>query len=137
MYFYVYNGQLYWGRHQILAPHRNVLTWIFRNKPVKACRMYLTGKESFIATSSTDSKIGRAAYTVMIHTPNNNNGYVGLKFFVEEGYCYYISDGVLSLCASTDKNETNRQQFKRTFKNRLKEYKGRYFLPIDKHSNYA
>lgn len=137
MYFYVYNGRLYWGRYQNITPHRNVYTWIFRNKPVRIKRIYITGQESFFAIASSESQFGCDVYTLMISSPGNFGDGSFRSVTIKEGYCYHLNNGGWSMAASTGKNETNRQQFKRTFKNRLREYKGRYFLPIEKHSNYA
>lgn len=138
MYFYVYNGQLYWGRHQILAPHRNVLTWIFRNKPMKLSHKYISSSRTFMAFKSPGSFSNRVEYTVCMYNSNLPGSAVHHLIQISEGFCYFIDDyGHKTIVASTDKNEKNRQEFKNMFKNRLKEYKGRYFLPINKHSNYA
>lgn len=137
MYFYIYKGQLYWGRYQNISPHRNFHTWIFRNKPAEPGRVYLTGQESFVATPSRLSKTKRAIYVVKVCGLSSLNDKTYLPFVIMEGFCYRLSGGGLTVCGSTNKNEKTRQEFKNMFKNRLNEYKGRYFLPIEKNMNYV
>lgn len=136
MYFYIFEGKLYWGRHQNLPPHRNVHTWIFRNKPVKTCHMYMTGQDSFIVRHA-ESKLGEASFNILISSPENFGNKIFTEVTIYEGYCYHLNTHGWSIVASTDKNDINRTEFKNMFRNRLKEYRGRYFLPIDKHSRYV
>jgi len=132
MYFYVYNGKVYWGRHQILPPHRSCLTWIFRNKPVKLNRLYLSGKYSFITIPTTQP----GKYAILLSYPDLNNRGDFQVFQVVEERCYFVDKHGFRECGGTDLHQKARQEFKNMFKNRLNEYKGRYFLPIDKQSKY-
>lgn len=133
MYFYVYNGQIYWGRHQILPPHRNVMTWIFRNKPVRFNRIYISGNISFIAVPALQS--GR--YMILLSHPELNEKGDYQVYQIVEGRCFLADKNGFRECGGTERHDTARWEFKNMFKNRLKEYRGRYFLAIEKHSRYA
>lgn len=132
MYFYVYDGQVYWGRHQSIPPHRHVTTWVFRNKPVKMNHLYISGSYSFqMVPYRIASK--NNTFTVLVRNPDVYDDDHYHPLFLEEGRCLFLSRDGFRYAGSTEKHDKAREQFKNTFKNRLKEYAGRYFLPIDKH----
>lgn len=132
MYFYVFEGQVYWGRHQNLPPHRSLYTWIFRSKPVRLNRMYLSGENSFIVIPTADDQ----RFGVLLSLPGLNNRADYQIFQIEEGRCYTATSDGFKECHATRIHYHSREEFRNMFRNRMRQYRGRYFLSIDKFTNY-
>lgn len=126
MYFYIYNGKVYWGRHQSIAPRRNSFSWIFRNKPMSEGRVYLSGGNIFTLLTEKDGN-GRAIIGLKLPRQIHAQTYK-----LTPGVCYHIGQtGLIHQVES--KHAEAMRHFKNAFRNRLNEYRGRYFLPIEKY----
>lgn len=124
MYFYIYDEHLFWGRHQNLVTERHVQSWIFRNKPMRPNHWYISGDRSFMTTGAGQS--GHWIITICEKDKGVLRPYILIR-----GHMYYFSDGEMH---QTDPHEKSRWDTKNAFRNRLREYKGKYFLPFHKYA---
>ena len=123
MYFYVYEGKFYWGRYQSIASELRHVGWIFRNKPAKLDHWYISGPYCFYITKGP---LGHYNVSI-IYQSGQEHGYS-----LVPGIMYYLADGWN--LQTIDRHQEARALTMRSFRNRLKEYKGRYFLPFHKHA---
>jgi hypothetical protein len=123
MYFYMYAGRLYWGRYGAMATQRNVYGWIFRNKTAIPGRIYISGPYVF------RYKVGDfGLYQIFV----SYRGGAEQSWFLPVESMFHLKDGGTPY--AVDRHEEARALTARTFRNRLKEYKGKYFLPFHKHA---
>lgn len=123
MYFYVYKDKLYWGRYQLGSTRFNPNGWIFRNKPARLNHWYISGDYKFIVDRL-------AGYGLWIVHVSYKDGSLH-NYSLVSGRMYHLSEGWH--LSTIDRHQVARNDTERQFKNRLKEYRDRYFLPFHRH----
>lgn len=124
MFFYIYQKNFYWGRHQNLVTQRNVTGLIFRNKPAKLNHLYISGDYKFWVNRHL------AGHKWHVHVTYKDGCERVFNLRPEE--LYQLIDGWCLNAPS--QHDIMRAETRNAFRNRLNEYKGKYFLPFHKHA---
>lgn len=126
LYFFRHrNDNIYWGTFD--TQHGSPYIWLFRRRPMRANRWYVSGGNMFQTFWMAPTDWSTGGWLLRV---SSDGGKSFTTFGIEREDCYRVNNGDVQLICNRSPQE--RLNFAAMFRNRMNEYRARYFMPLEK-----